>query len=438
MIVLYNILLVMLLMIGFPFIIPMILLSDKRRQTLLPRLGLTSFPDVPTSRKPIWVHALSVGETLSAVPLVEKLRERVGETPIIFSASTQTGFDIAKKRLKPYVDGLFYFPYDLLLSVRHMVRKADPAMVVMVETDIWPNFLSELERRHVPVILVNARLSKKSFRGYRRLSFFGQSLFSTFSKVCAQTIEDARRFRMLGVPPESVIITGNVKFDQPDDPVSDAEIESLRHALKIDPHHRTILAGSTHKGEEAVLSDAFLRMRRAHDDLLMIVVPRDPARAHSVCRLFGDAGLSVHTLSALSQHPDQKMDVIVIDVIGLLRRLYAVADVAFVGGSLVRLGGHNPLEPAIFSKPILFGPDMSDFAEISGMLLKAGGAVQVRDATSFCEVATHFLADEETARKAGERAFQVFHTNRGAVERTLDVIFAYVNQVCEFVSLMSW
>lgn len=421
MIIIYNILIFIGIILLFPLMIPMILLSGKRRKTVLQRLGIAK-PDIPhpTSHNRIWVHALSVGEVLSAVPLIEKLRDRFGAQEILFSASTQTGFEIANERLRKYADGLFFFPYDFILSVKHIAKKVRPDIVVIVETDIWPNFLFEMERQNVPVILANARLSKKSFSGYRRFSFT-KSLFSKFSKICAQSDKDARRFRHLGTPSDSVMITGNVKFDQAA-PTSDADIESLKDALNIRTGRRIILAGSTHKGEETILSEAFSRIRKTDDDLLMIVVPRNPERGGSVRRIFESAGFSAFTMSELKESPHEKTDVIVIDVIGLLTKLYALADIAFVGGSLTRFGGHNPLEPAIFSKPILFGPDMSDFAEISEMLLDAGGAVQVNDAESFHETATLFLRDEEKARKTGEQAFKVFQANKGAVQKTLDVI----------------
>ncbi len=423
MIILYNILFFIVIFAAFPLIIPIMLFSRKRRNTVLQRLGLSKFqiPDTKSQVR-IWVHALSVGEVLSAVPLVEGLKERFSDKTIVFSASTETGFQIANTLLKKQADAIFFFPYDLIFSVRLVAKEADPALVVIVETDIWPNFLFEMKRRNVPVLLVNARLSKKSFSGYKRFSFFTESLFLKFSKVCAQSAEDVRRFKCLGVPSDSATITGNVKFDRTDDPISEAEIESLRHSMNIEPSRKIIVAGSTHKGEEAILSDAFSRIKK-NCDLLLIIVPRDPDRAGSVCRIFKRAGFSAVTLSELGKtESGKKTDVIVIDTIGLLRRLYGLADIAYVGGSLARFGGHNPLEPAVFSKPILFGPDMSDFAEISEMLLESGGAIQVQDAGSFHDAVILLLTNDKKARKAGERAFRVFHSNRGAVGRTLDVI----------------
>lgn len=397
------------------------LLSEKRRKTLLQRLGMTpisgNFHNM--SQFPIWIHALSVGEVLSALPLAETLGNRFGFRNIVFSASTQTGFEIADKHLNGKVNAVFYFPYDLLFSVKRIANQMTPCLVVIAETDIWPNFLFEMKRRNIPVILVNARLSEKSFAGYRRFSFFSKSLFLKFSKICVQTEEDARRFNLLGVPCETISMTGNMKFDQTDASVSHEEIAQLRQSLKIPPCRKIILAGSTHKGEEDILLDAFSRVKKTCSDLVFIVVPRDPNRAESVSRIFKSAGFEAFTMSALKENTaDAASEVIVIDIIGLLRKLYALADCAFVGGSLVNFRGHNPLEPAVFAKPILFGPYMSDFAQIANMLTASGGAVQVQDAEHFAEAVVMFLTDKTKAAETGKRAFEVFYANKGAVEKT--------------------
>ena len=222
-------------------------------------------------------------------------------------------------------------------------------------------------------------------------------------------------------------MTGNLKFDREGDPSLDRDQDKMRLSLNITPAQRIIVAGSTHKGEEEVLLDAFLSTKQAIDRLLLIVAPRDPERAESVCRVFKSAGLAADLLGRLKKvDRGPVLDVIVVDRIGLLGRLYALADVALVGGSLVRRGGQNPLEPALFSKPILFGPDMSDFEKISRDLLKAGGALQVNGAVDLSRAARAILSDHRKARQMGERAYGVYAANRGAVERTLNVIQPYL------------
>lgn len=427
MLVLYNLLLLIGMILGFPFIIPIIILSEKRRQTVPRRLGLTPLPKsvrsparhLPETER-IWIHALSVGEVLSAVPLVREVAHRFGKTNVVFSASTQTGFDIANERLKEEVDAIFFFPYDLIFSIRKVARSVSPHLVILVETDIWPNFLAEMAARQIPVLLVNARLSDKSFAGYRRLTVFTRSVFSKFSEVCAQTPEDARRFELLGVPPHAVSVTGNIKFDQPAPVVSEVEIGKLRHSMNIQPCQEVIVAGSTHPGEETLLADALIRMKKVRKNLLLIIAPRDPKRSASIRQLFRSEGFAAELMSESDQIPQGKRtDVIVIDAIGLLSRLYALADVTFVGGSLIPFGGHNPLEPAVFSKPILFGPGMTNFTQIANMLLDVRGAIRVDDAESFSKAAITLIEDPESSRKMGHHALDVFHANQGALEKTL-------------------
>ena len=432
MIFLYNILLAAGIAIGFPLIIPLVLTSDKRRKTVLHRLGLSSLPKAISQNKsqkrdsrPIWIHALSVGEVLSAVPLIKELKSCFKHQDIVFSASTKTGFEIASNLLKENVDSIFFFPYDLLISVKHIATKVEPAIVIIVESDIWPNFLFEMKRRNVPVILVNARLSKKSYFGYKRFLFFSKRLFLSFSKICVQSSEDAHRFSLLGIPPGRITITGNIKFDQQYDFAGREEIDKLRQSLLIKPSQKILLAGSTHCGEEAILLDSFSRLKKKYPDLILVIVPRNPDRAGSVCRICKSAGLFAVTMSELEEKKPGP-DVIVVDRIGILKMLYATADIAFVGGSLVRCGGHNPLEPAAFSRPIIFGPNMSDFADISDMLVESGGAISVNDAEGIYNIVSELLTDNQKAGEMGSMAFKVFNANKGAVDKTLNVIEGFL------------
>lgn len=423
--------------LGLPLIIPMVLMSDKRRKTVLQRLGVSSLPRELTrqgrnrsEKKRVWVHALSVGEVLSSVPLVKGLKEYSNTGDIVFSVSTKTGFDIAKQYLTDSVHSIFYFPYDLTFSIKHIVQIVDPSVVVIVETDIWPNFLFEMKNRHVPVILVNARLSKKSFFGYKRLRFFTEQVFLNFFHICTQSLKDAERFQELGVPFDRITISGNVKFDGAHQTQSLQETDSLKQSMHIQNARKIILAGSTHPGEESILLDVFSRIKHLEADLLLIVAPRNPERAGSVFRIFDSAGFSVGLMRELKKiSPGKKLDVIIIDTLGLLRKLYAISDIAFVGGSLVNCGGHNPLEPAAFSKPILFGHDMSDFADIARMLLDAGGAVRVKNAKDLYNTLSLLIKNDKKAKNMGRNALGVLTANKGAVAKTLDIVQTCFNKV---------
>jgi 3-deoxy-D-manno-octulosonic-acid transferase len=427
---LYNILLFIVMIFGFPLIIPMVLISDKRRRTVLQRLGIARLPRDLTRKRldrskknRLWIHALSVGEVLSSVPLVNGLKECSVSGDIVFSASTKTGFDIANQYLTDSVLSIFYFPYDLTFSIKHIVQIVDPIVMVIVETDIWPNFLSEMKKHQVPVILVNARLSKKSFFGYKRFRFFTRQVFLNFFHICTQSSKDAERFQELGVPPDRITISGNVKFDVTHHIQSLEETESLRKSMHIQNARKVFVAGSTHPGEESMLLDAFSKIRHHDDDLLLIVAPRNPERAGSVFHLFHSAGYSVCLMRELKNiSPGKKLDVIIIDTIGLLKTLYAISDVAFVGGSLVNCGGHNPLEPAAFSKPIIFGHDMSDFDDISRMLLDAGGAVRVKNTKDLYNALVSLIENDKKAMEMGRNALKVLTANKGAVEKTIQVI----------------
>jgi 3-deoxy-D-manno-octulosonic-acid transferase len=437
MILLYNTLLFIAVTISFPVIIPIVIFSEKRRKTVLQRLGLVSKTSKlrqgrrrHSENRPIWVHALSVGEVISAVPLVSSLKNRFKDHDIVVSVSTKTGFEMASKHFKESVSTIFFYPYDLLFSVKYVTASIAPAIVIIVESDIWPNFLFEMKKRNVPVILANARLSKRSFSGYKRFNFFMRHVFLSISKVCTQSITDAQRFRRLGIPSSKILVAGNFKFDQKCDSISSGEIESLRRSINLKPFQKILLAGSTHKGEERILLDAFSKIKKEFADLLLVVAPRDPDRAKSVSRIFKSAGFSTILMKELeNKAPGERYDVVVVDAIGILKRLYALADVAFVGGSLVNCGGHNPIEPASFSKPIIFGKDMSDFERVSRMLLASKGAVQVEGAEDLCEAITMIIGDSNTAQRMGESAFKIFCSNKGAVEKTVKVVESFSQNI---------
>ena len=437
MILVYNIAAAAALLLAFPFVFPYIVISAKRRRVILQRLALVRpsihFRSGPPAGKPIWVHALSVGEVFAGVPLVHALAARYARRPIVFSASTIGGYEMARQKLGDTVAAVFYFPYDLPLAVNRMAAWISPKIVIIVETDIWPNFLSEMQRREVPVILANAKLSNRSFAGYRRVAAFSTSLFTMLTKICCQTREDAARFKRLGVTEDRLEVTGNIKFDQSEDPPETKEIASLRTTLNSEPLRPVWVAGSTHAGEEEIIRQAFTMVKKEHPDLLLIVAPRDPSRAGTVCRLFNTAGFGTVAMSALSGSkpmPLRRIEVVVIDVLGILKNLYALADVALVGGSLLQIrgiGGHNPLEPAAFGKPVQFGPNMKNFKEIERLLLEAEGAVQVTDARSIANSLRELIVNHELANRMGFNAHAVFKANKGAVKNTLKAAAALID-----------
>lgn len=429
----YNLILMFGALIGLPYLM-MTLIQPKRRATFLHRLGWTIgrvnlLCASGQGKQPIWVHALSVGEVLSAEPIVDRLRARFPNQPVVFSASTHSGMNTARRLFAGKVAALFYYPYDLFFSVQRIVEHIRPKVVVIVETDIWPNFQMCMQRRGVPVLLVNARLSIGSFRGYRLLGRFSNRVLSSFNCIGAQSESDASRFTRIGAPRENVLVTGNVKFDQKESAVPLSGMKDLRVELGIDFRRPIIVMGSTHRGEESIGLEIFKKLKQRFEDLLLIVAPRDPGRAGSIGRQFRAQGLAVHFLSALAfNEANDQCDALVVDTIGILRRLYALADVAFIGGSLVAEGGHNPLEPAAFGKAILFGPDMSDFTAVAEKLTAAGGAFCVHDALELSAAMSDLLSDSVRCCQVGQRALGVFRENQGALDKTMDMIIKALEQ----------
>ena len=426
----YNITLAILLLFFMPILIPYLALSPKRRPILLQRLGIVrSAPEFHQSAKklkPIWVHALSVGEVMATFPLLEAIRNDYPDRPVVLSASTRSGHKIARDKLKNIVDGIFFFPYDLPFSVKRIVSYIRPSLVIIVETDIWPNFLTEMKSRNVPIMIANAKLSNRSYVGYRRILSFSRQIISSFAAIGCQSHEDADRFRQLGIPNDIISVTGNIKFDQSVSSLSINDIDKLYDSLGINGRQLVWIAGSTHDGEETILQQAFAMLKKEHSNLVIVIAPRHPERAPSVARIFSLAGFSVSTLSERTNNiPQKTADAIIIDTLGMLQKLYAIADVALVGGSLIQIrgiGGHNPLEPAAFAKPILFGPHMNSFREIANKLTTDRGAIQVTNPASIYTAVQDLINNRERAQEIGQNAHRVFDTNKGAVMRTMAIV----------------
>jgi 3-deoxy-D-manno-octulosonic-acid transferase len=362
---------------------------------------------VQGSGKVLWAHALSVGEVLSAVPLIKELHLRIGPARLVLSVSTLSGYDTARAKLEGSVDGLFYFPLDLLFPVRRCFLNLEPSMVVFVETDIWPGFMAELRRRGIPSFLINARLSPSSFKRYGQAKRLFSPALNTFSRLYPQSASDAELLRKLGVNQDKLAEPGNLKFDAARMSGRSANLEQLRAKLTIQEGERVLVAGSTHEGEEVILGAVFAQLRQSLPGLKLLVAPRHPHRAEEVRRVFLRDPLQVVFFSSL---PQERFDVAVVDEFGVLGSLYEFGDIAYVGGSLVPKGGQNPVEPAAVGKPVLFGPDMRDFSEVADLMLKEGGAIRVKTAEELTAEALRLLSDRGLSARLGAR-------NKALVER---------------------
>ena len=369
-----------------------------------------------------WVHAVSVGEALTAAPLVEAIRRRWPELSIVLTTVTPTGARIVTEQMAALATHR-YFPLDLPGAVGRALDEIRPRFFIAMETELWPNFLRALARRDIPSMIANGRISDRSFRRYRLAGRFLARVLERVTVFAMQSQEDARRIIALGAPPERVVVTGSLKADaEPEDAGARQLWERL---LGLAPDEPVWIAGSTHRGEDEVLLDAFARLRARFPRLVLVLAPRHPERAPEVDRLIRERGLVPLRRSSLPRERPRD-GVVVLDTVGELARLYRVAHVVFVGGSLVPSGGHNMLEPALRSRPVLFGPHTENFRESAGLLLDAGGARVVADADALESAVAALLDDPAAARAMGERAHAAVLTRQGGVQATIELIERYL------------
>jgi 3-deoxy-D-manno-octulosonic-acid transferase len=415
MIFLYNILQIILLLFFWPLIILTIPAKRKYRKSIPVRLGWglqQTLGSLMPGKKIIWIHALSVGEVTSALPLVCRIRETM-DMQIVFSTTTRTGTELAEKTIIPHVDRLIPYPLDLLPVVRHFINMIRPDLFILVETDFWPNMLASLANRNIPAILVNGRISQKSATSYMRFRYFFRPLFSSFSALCMQTARDCDNMINLGIPENLIFNLGNLKYDLP--PVLSKPTDATRQSSRI-----RIIAGSTHPGEETILLSAFKRLLELRDDIALVIAPRDATRGKEIQQLADYLGFTAFCRSEKLHDPLPQL--FILDTIGELADYYRSCDIAFVGGSMVDQGGHNPIEPAIAGVPILFGPHMEDFSEVAEDLLAAGGAFQVSDIETLYKLFKKLIDNPDFREDAGSAASAYIMQRQGVTEKHLELI----------------
>lgn len=410
---LYNVLLMLGTILFLPVILFKLLTVPKYRGGLTQKLGRLRKGVMRTIGKsrPIWVHAVSVGEVMAAHPLVRELKKTYPGRKLILSTVTMTGNYTATRRV-PEADAVFYFPFDFPWIVRRVIRGINPEIVLVAETELWPNFFRELHRAGIPCAVINGRISPNSHRNYLKLRSLFSQVFEYITLFCMQSEQDALRIMDIGADPAKVIITGNLKFDQTVSPVRSSPVA-------FPQKRKVIVAGSTHRGEEAVLLEVFSRLREKYPELVLIIAPRHPERFNEVEVLVNSARFDCQRRTALK---GTIKDVLLLDTIGELRTFYALCDIAFVGGSLVKVGGHNLLEPAAMKKPVVFSKYMFNFREISEALISAGGGVMVKDKGELYFQLDGLLSDPVRAKRMGERAYQVIEANSGAAKKTIEAV----------------
>ena len=421
-----------------PYFLIRALVRGKDLGNLPERLGWKFPPALRKSsaseenRKAIWIHAVSVGEILAALPLARQLKERYPQRRLVISTTTTTGQKIARERMD-FADAIFYFPLDWTGPVRRALRRTQASIVLIVETEIWPNFLRECRRANVPVIFVNGRLSERSFGGFlRALSYTGGLLRGFLKKILSdaslflmQGDEDAARLLALGAPKDRVIVTGNLKYDLGNPPESalSAWLEAELPRSKRGP---VLIAGSVMPEEEAMVLGAFSDVEREFPAALLILAPRKPDQFDHAAAIIAQAGREVVRRGEISLNGASSAvlakpgNVFLLDSLGELAGIYTFADAVFVGGSLVPVGGHNILEPAAFGKVPVYGPFMENFREIAAAFLEAGASIRVASSAELGAAWRGLLRDPERAARMGASARALVDRNRGATQRVLD------------------
>ncbi len=382
------------------------------------RLGYVA----PSPEPVIWVHAVSVGETIAAAPLVKELLRRNPSVPILMTAMTTTGSERAKAMFGDQVQYAFS-PYDTPGSVKRFVDRINPRALVIMETELWPNMIALTCSRNVPIFLINARLSSHSARGYQRVWSLVKPLLGSISWIAAQADEDARRFLKIGAKPETMSVTGSIKFDVAITPSLRAEAALLRQGLG-DASRPIWIAASTHDGEDEQILDAHQKLLACHPTTLLILVPRHPDRFNEVADLVTSRGLSLGRRSL--GDAGSTAQVYLGDTMGELLMFYGVSDAAFVGGSLIERGGHNPLEPAAWGIPVISGPHVFNFETIY-QRLNAGNALRItHNSGELADYVSQLIQDRPAARRAGTNALKVVNDNRGALDKVVTGIIERV------------
>lgn len=421
---LYTLLVLLSFVVAAPYFAYQAIRYRKYVVSLPQRLGFLPVPFNIDADESIWVHAVSVGEVLTARALIADLKERYPRLRLFLSTTTMAGQQIARRGL-PGVDGVFYCPLDLGFVVERTLRVVRPRLFIMMETEIWPALLRACRDHGVLTLVVNGRISARSYPRYRLVRRLFRRVLANIDHFCVQSEETARRLADLGADPARISVTGSLKFDSLQSPGAATHEQPVPRVLRffrMPPGRPVIVAGSTLRGEEAAVLRAFHRLRAVYGNPLLILAPRHPERFGEVERLARDEGFMTVRRTELAVDSEPRAEVVVLDTIGELAQLYRVATVVFVGGSLVDAGGHNILEPAAFGKPIVIGPHMQNFREIADTFLASGAAVEVRSETELADTLRTLLDDAARRAGLGAAASAVVEANRGAKEKTLAVI----------------
>ena len=421
---LYNILMLTAAVVGLPFFAFRFIRERRFRERLRQNLGF--FPAETLTRvvgrSPVWFQAASVGEVVAASSIIREFKRQLPDIPVLISSGTISGYDMAQ-RIIPEADAVIFYPPDLPGMPDRIVGKILPRAYVPVETELWPNFIRSARKRSIPVIMVNGRIGERSVEHYRQMRRMFTKMLDTVVRFCMQSTVDAQYVIQLGADPHKVIVTGNTKYDQNYSQVTTEEKKALRQELGLLESIPVLIAGSTHRGEEEILLEVLRQIQGRYPIVKMILAPRDVPRSGGIVELVRRAGFVAELrsqMSSLTSEQRAEVRVVVLDSIGELGRFYSLADLVFVGGSLVSHGGHNILEPAAQGKPILVGPHMFNFRDTYALFSKRNACVTVLDGQELAQKIRELLQDKQAAEQMGRDAARIVAENQGAAVRTVE------------------
>lgn len=414
--------------------LPVYLFKRKFHPGFLARLGI--FPEGVELNRPVWIHAVSVGEAMAVKGLIERIRESFPDKKLIISTVTPTGNRIVKSIAKE-TDFVTYLPLDLSFIVKKVIDRIDPSLFIIAETELWPNLIYRLHKNNIPVIVVNARISDKSFRGYSAVKFLIKQTLNKIDLFCVQTESDAQRFFCLGAPKDKIKVSGNLKFDNTGYADSKKDYKDYKEKAGVSAKNRLFVAGSTHPGEEEIILSVHKELLNEFPQLKLLIAPRHPQRADEVTKIaikYGFDSLKISRLTDLNRQtgfgiipsifegPADRQAIYILDTVGQLMGYYAASDIVFVGGSLVKKGGHNILEPASLGKPVIFGPYMFNFRDIFDLFISHKACVLVYSKEGLKAAVRDLLNNPDKMDELGKRASSLIKKNQGATENTLRYI----------------
>ena len=428
----YNLVFTLLFLLSAPFYWLKMVRRGNWREGFSQRFGKYSskIKQALTNRHVLWLHAVSVGEVNICTQLIAALEPRLPNLKIVVSTTTSTGMAELQRKLPSHIVKIYY-PIDRKVYAWRAIGTIHPELIVLVEAEIWPNFLWRAHELRVPVFLVNARLSKRSYRGYKRFGLLFRPLFAKFAGVGCQNEEDAQRLIQLGCRPEAVHVVGNLKFDAAKlEERRLLDVPALLRQIGVPPGARVLVAGSTHAGEESIMGQVFMRLKNVFPDLFLVVVPRHFERGKEAGRDLSQQGVRFVYRSEITvnkQYQPDEFDCLLVNTTGELKYYYEHADVVFVGKSLTAEGGQNPIEPGALAKPMIFGPNMQNFEAIARQLVEREGALQVHNVDQLEVAIAKLLGSPERREALGQNAQRIVRENLGAIERTVEMIVGKID-----------